>query len=194
VYWEQRYVNKKNSGAGSYGRLAQFKAAILNDFVADKQIKTVIEFGCGDGHQLSLAQYPNYTGIDVSAEAVRICKDLFSNDHSKLFYTLDHYNHLNLKAELTLSLDVIFHLVEDAVFENYMHRLFDASTKYVIIYSSNYEKYYAKHVRSRQFTNWIDFHVGKEWRLIKVIKNKFPYNKAHPEETSFSDFYIYEKL
>ena len=54
-YWEQRYVRKRTSGAGSYGRLAVHKAEVLNQFVTDNNIDTVVEFGCGDGNQLTLA-------------------------------------------------------------------------------------------------------------------------------------------
>ena len=38
------------------------------------------------------------------------------------------------RAELALSLDVIYHLVEDTVYESYMGQLFDSATKYVIVY------------------------------------------------------------
>ena len=32
-YWEERYKTGGNSGAGSYDRLAKFKAQIINDFI-----------------------------------------------------------------------------------------------------------------------------------------------------------------
>ncbi len=35
----------KNSGAGSYNELAEFKANVLNDFVRENDIQTVIEYG-----------------------------------------------------------------------------------------------------------------------------------------------------
>ena len=34
AYWEERYRRGGNSGAGSYGKLAEFKAEVINDFVA----------------------------------------------------------------------------------------------------------------------------------------------------------------
>src|ERR1041385_8036217 len=76
-YWEARYREGGNSGDGSYGRLASFKAQVLNDFVARNQIRSVVEFGCGDGNQLSLAQYPKYLGLDVSPTAVLNCAARF---------------------------------------------------------------------------------------------------------------------
>jgi len=67
-YWQQRYARGGNSGDGSYGKLADFKAEVLNEAVKELGITSVIEFGCGDGNQLTLANYPAYTGVDTSLE------------------------------------------------------------------------------------------------------------------------------
>ena len=47
-----------NSGAGSYNKIAIFKAKIMNQFVLENNIQHVIEFGFGDGAQLERAKYP----------------------------------------------------------------------------------------------------------------------------------------
>lgn len=49
-YWIRRYNKGRKSGAGSYGHLAAFKAGILNRFVRENEVKSVIEYGCGDGN------------------------------------------------------------------------------------------------------------------------------------------------
>jgi hypothetical protein len=36
-YWDQRYRTGGNSGAGSYGRLAEFKACFMNAFLDQHQ-------------------------------------------------------------------------------------------------------------------------------------------------------------
>jgi 2-polyprenyl-3-methyl-5-hydroxy-6-metoxy-1,4-benzoquinol methylase len=190
-YWKRRYTKGGNSGSGSYGYLAEFKAEILNNFVKQHQVQSVIEFGCGDGNQLTLANYPSYTGFDISEESIRLCKSKFANDPAKAFATLNNYN--NQKAELALSLDVIFHLTEDNVYQGYMERLFNASSKYVIIYSSNGQPKLAKpaaHVRHHKFTDWIE-NNKKEWKLLKFIPNKYPFDGT--EKTSFADFFVYQK-
>src|SRR5512139_2970605 len=76
-YWEERYRAGGNSGGGSYGRLAQFKADVLNGFVERHGVESVLELGCGDGHQLELARYPKYIGLDVSVTAIRQCAARF---------------------------------------------------------------------------------------------------------------------
>lgn len=85
-YWECRYEDGDTSGAGSYGRLAEFKAEVLNKFVKQHNIARVVEWGCGDGNQLSLAQYPRYIGFDVAHKSVEICRNKFKDDRSKSFH------------------------------------------------------------------------------------------------------------
>lgn len=192
AYWEKRYLRGKHSGAGSYGKLAEFKAAVLNEFVAKNQIGTVIEYGCGDGYQLSLANYPQYIGFDVSVTAVQSCRKLFANDATKTFREMRDYG--GETADLTLSLDVIYHLVEDEVYEAYMYRLFSSSNRFVVIYSSNCDglnRVEPKHIKHRRFSAWIEDNA-KDWKLIDHIPNKYPYTGIN-DEGSFSDFYIYER-
>lgn len=191
-YWAQRYDSGRNSGPGSYGHLAEFKAGILNMFVAENNVASIIEFGCGDGNQRTLAQYPAYTGYDVRPEVIAMCRERFRGDVSKQFFHIPEY--VGHKAELTSSLDVIYHLVEDDIFGEYMNRLFDASSRFVVIYSSNQDdsiEPVAAHVRHRLFSSWIDKNAP-HWRLMSRIPNPYPYN-GDSTTTSFADFYFYER-
>lgn len=194
-YWQRRYAEGGNSGAGSYGRLAVFKAEIINKFVKENNIFEIIEWGCGDGNQLKLAKYPIYIGFDISQKSIEICKKKFAGDDTKKFYCCNDNDFNNVyKGDLALSLDVIYHLVEDNVYEQYMRRLFSSSKKYVCIYSSNFEEQLAEHVKNRKFTDWIDKNEKEQWELIKVIYNRYPYLETSPNDTSWSDFYFYKKI
>lgn len=75
LFWEKRYAEGDDSGPGSYGRLAQFKADYINELVRSKNVKTVIE--CN-----RLAPLSQGPGIFVRGEisrlqdkAHRICED-----------------------------------------------------------------------------------------------------------------------
>ncbi len=192
-YWINRYNSGGNSGDGSYNNFAKFKAEIINAFVAEnKTIKTVIEYGCGDGNQLRLAKYPSYIGFDVSPKAVEICKKTFLNDSTKKFKLMENYS--DEIGDLILSLDVIYHLVEDSVFEAYMTRLFESSKKFVIIYSSNTDKKrenQAPHVRHRKFTKWIE-NNKPQWQLSKHVPNIY-FNNSDTKTGHSLDFFIYQK-
>lgn len=190
AFWKDRYALGGDSGVGSFGRLAEFKAEILNDFVRKQGVESVIEFGCGDGNQLALADYSRYAGYDISPEAIHLCREKFRDDDSKTFATMNEYR--GETAQLSLSVDVIYHLVEDAVYEAYMMRLFDAAEWYVVIYSSNRdEPGVVPQVRHRMFTDWITTHVP-QWRLREKIPNRYPYRSDYRRE-SFADFYIFDR-
>lgn len=190
-YWENRYRRGGNSGAGSLGRLAEFKAEVLNDFITQHEIASVIEFGSGDGNQLMLASYPSYIGVDVSETAIQSCRVLFAEDNTKIFLTLSDYD--GQRADLSLSLDVIFHLVEDLVFEGYMQTLFDSADRFVIVYASNRdEEHHAAHVRHRKFTDWVEAN-RPDFCLIHCIPNRFPFDTNDKDNTSFADFFVFEK-
>lgn len=196
-YWESRYESGGNSGAGSYGRLAKFKSTVLEEFIKEQDIENVIEFGCGDGNQLSVTEYPSYIGLDVSPTAIQMCMDKFEDDNSKSFFLYDSKsfvdNHGIFTSDLGISLDVIYHLTEDDIYRKYMEDLFSSSEKYVIIYAANTtETYgYSDHVKHRKFTNWVE-NNATDWVLSDVIDNKYPYNSSNPENTSLSDFYIFK--
>ena len=189
IYWEKRYQKNGTSGSGSYGALAAYKANILNKFVLDNLVKSVIEFGCGDGNQLKQYVFPAYIGFDVSITAIEKCAAIFKDDLSKSFFIYNSkvfVDHLSVfKADMCLSIDVIYHLLEDDVFEQYMHHLFSASEKYVIIYAWNVEAGKNLHVRYRKFTTWINVNING-WFLQQVIKNKDPQPAC--------DFFVYSKV
>lgn len=189
-YWERRYRAGMTSGAGSYGVLSEFKAEILNTFVSSHAVRSVIEFGCGDGNQLQLAAYPLYLGLDVSKTAIDRCRERFKGDDTKSFLWYDPSRTINianfLEADLTLSLDVIYHLIEDDIYWCHLRDLFSTSRRFVIIYSSDSEgKSMAPHVRHRPFTVDVtrDF---PDFRLIDRIANRYP-------QQSFCSFFIFER-
>jgi len=191
-YWEKRYASGGNSGVGSYNKFSEFKAQILNAFVVKHNVNSVIDFGCGDGNQLLLANYPAYIGLDVSPTVIESCKARFLTDTRKTFKVMSEYGEDT--ADLSLSLDVIYHLLEDEIFENYMRTLFKAANRYVIIYASDSEDNAGcegTHVRHRKFTKWIKENVSN-YKLIEHIPNKYPYEGDY-RTGSFADFYVYEK-
>jgi len=185
-YWEDRYRRGGDSGGGSYGDLARFKADVLNAFVERHAVRSVVEFGCGDGSQLGLVRYPSYLGVDASAEAVRICRDKYAADATKRFATLAEYD--GAKADMALSLDVIYHLVEDAVFEAHIRSVFAAGERWVAVYSTDTDEQkplQSPHVRHRRFTERVAA-TQPGWTLRETVPN------AHPK-LSQASFFFYER-
>ncbi|OJY86100.1 MAG: hypothetical protein BGP23_04705 [Lysobacterales bacterium 66-474] len=134
-YWEDRYRLGGESGEGSRGMNAEYKASVINRFIAEHDVRSLIEFGCGDGVQLDMFNASAYIGVDVSRTVIQQCRTRFSNDASKRFILTNDY--VGEGGDLSLSLDVIFHLVEDPVYNTYLERLFAAAERYVLIYSTS---------------------------------------------------------
>lgn len=197
-YWERHYADGGNSGDGSSGRLARAKAEVLNEFVSNNGIQSVIEFGCGDGQQLAMARYPTYLGLDVSSTVLRRTSALFTADRTKSFMHYDPTGFVDttgwLTADLALSLDVIYHLVEDETYETHLRHVFAASRRFVILYTSDADSLtilerMAPQVRHRPVVRDIEQRFT-EWELDERITNQYPY-KGTETDTSFADFFVY---
>ncbi len=188
AYWEQRYAEGGTSGAGSYHALARYKADVINQFVAKHDIRTVIDLGAGDGNQLSLLEVPRYLGLDISPTIVSRLRQRYSGDQSKEFqiYQPGVVRHEHLSATLALSLDVIYHLVEQAMYEEYMRDLFSAGERYVIIYSSDSDAgRTADHIYHRPFSKYVTANFP-DWTLQLALDN--------PHRTrTFASFFIYAR-
>ena len=98
---------------------------------------------------------------------------------------------------MAMSLDVIFHLVEDEIYESYMYKLFGAAEKLVLIYSSNVEQLCMNpfrrqtHVRHRQFEDWV-FEKAPCWKPVRKINNPYKLTSTTtPQTHSYADFYLY---
>ena len=196
-YWEVRYSSGGNSGEGSYGRLANFKASVLNTFIREHSLKSVIEFGCGDGNQLSLASYPLYIGLDVSRTIVKKCIAKFNSDNTKSFFLYDQECFADLShtflCDVALSLDVLYHLIEDNVYETYIKNLFSSSKQFVIIYAVNENiPRPSSHEHYRKFTSDVERLVFG-WELFEVVENEFKPSASAKLDVSNANFYIYRK-
>ena len=194
-YWDERYKLGGNSGSGSYSKLAKFKADVINNFIKKNKIEKSIDFGSGDGNNAKLYNVKKYLGVDISENAIKLTNKLFKHDNSKKFMTVSSFLENPETADLTMSLDVIYHLIEDNIFNDYMHRLVKSSNKFIIIYSSLRKdniNTQSTHVKHREFKEWISKNYPKI-TLIKKIENQFPFDEKNPNETSFSDFYIFTK-
>jgi hypothetical protein len=193
-YWRKRYASGGNSGAGSYGALADFKAASLNSFIAGHEISSATEYGSGDGNQLSLLQIKKYVGLDVSPVAIENLKVKFVGDSTKEFFAYDPDNFLpddSVRSEIALSMDVILHLTEDFRYEKYMSNLVASTTKYLGIFNTATEtqlEKMAQHNRYRDHRIWISARAI-DFREVKV--DLTPPELGYPANTGF---FFYERI
>jgi glycosyltransferase involved in cell wall biosynthesis len=213
-HWELNYANGGNSGEGSEGVEARWKASVLNEFLERERIQSSVELGAGDGVTLSYTtKHKSYTGYDVSYTTVKNLRAKYRGAEGREFV---HYDGGSLleelggrKWEMALSMEVIFHLVEDDVYYRYLENLFGMAEKWVVIMSSNcHEDIRLKgvlaqmrktgkwsggtctdpsaHVRHRAFlSDVLDRMDG--WVFVDWQKQAYP-------ELCFSDFYFFKRV
>ena len=192
-YWEDRYSRGKTSGSGSYGRLAQYKADFLNKLIEDNQISSILDLGCGDGNQLTLLRDVTYVGVDVSDTVLSTIRARFADRPNCTFVHMNDLAQVD-RLDLAMSNDVIYHLVEDEVFERYMRSLFGHARRYVVVYSSNHDKSaHSSHVRHRKFTDFVSKEIS-DWVLVQSEPNPYPWDPANSSETSFASFHVFKSL
>lgn len=175
-FWERRYQHGGNSGEGSMGDNARFKADFLNLFVRDNEVESVIEWGCGDGRQLALSEYPQYVGLDVSETAVELCRHRMADRLEYEFDSLppaDGWQYLGY--DLSLSIDVAYHLPNNQVFAQHLRDVFDASVRWAIIYTTDLLRLApypesSEHVLHRHVVNFVFTHFH-DWDLASLTYN-----------------------
>ena len=187
-YWDDRYNRGGTSGDGSYGILADFKAGVINKYLKDNNINSVIEFGCGDGNQLGLIDYKDYLGVDISSEAVKRCRKKYRGEKNKKFsiYKPGAKSLKNLSCDLVVCLDVLYHIIDENDFINTLNDIFTISAKHIIVYTilEKPKIQLSEHLIFRDIEEYKQ--IYKEYDIKEIIKQKY-------KEESMADFVIFEK-
>lgn len=183
-YWERRYRDGRTSGAGSEGDEGAYKAAYLSKFIADHDVKTVVDWGCGDGQVLELVDLHGayYRGMDISPTIV----DRMTVKFPLLDFSVPtrRGRHVGSPFDLALSFDVLFHLPDEVDYTDYLGQLFGSAEKFVMIYSTNYAGgRTARHVYRREFTPDVA-ELFPDWELTTV---------ETPLREGLASFFVYEK-
>lgn len=107
LFWNYRYSTNPalGSGVGSRGDVAEYKYKLLKMLAIEAQ-NDVLDVGCGDLEILGRFNIPNYTGVDVSTEALNRAKDKYPN--------LSFYSYISQKesvesSDMVVCLDVAIH-------------------------------------------------------------------------------------
>ncbi len=92
---------------------------------------------------------------------------------------------------MKLFLDVIYYLVEDHVFEEYMAKLYSAARRYMAILSPDdvaAGAALAPHVRFRKYSEWVKADTGDHWNVKKIMLNPHHLKKERPKRILFHIF------
>jgi len=109
---------KKWGDMQEFGPIHRHTRRITLNILKKIKFNTVLDAGCGIGFMLNcIKKYFNpvsLTGIDISEEAINICKSIYPN---YIFYVKDlQKESLNQKFDLIICMDVIEHIENDSEF------------------------------------------------------------------------------
>jgi 2-polyprenyl-3-methyl-5-hydroxy-6-metoxy-1,4-benzoquinol methylase len=133
LFWSFRYscFPEVGSGVGSRGEILQQKKQLLDSVVPLFYDKGVLEVGCGDLETSREFAFRNYTGYDLSSEALAIAK-LKRPDwrfvQGSLSGSGDHP-----QADLVICLDVLIHQKKPEDYHNLIAGLVSATRQRLIV-------------------------------------------------------------
>ena len=172
-YWDRRYRKGVGSGAGSRGLEAREKAEIVNHIIRRAGIQSVLDVGVGDGVVSEMIDAPaGYVGYDISETAISLCREMMPD---RTFTT-------TLPAgdfDLIISMDVIFHLVNEDDYQAHLALLFGPSPEIgrraVLVYATNHDERGAAHVLHRKWTNDVPptWSLTAQWRSRSDKRKSF---------------------
>ncbi len=136
LFWSYRYATNPElgSGVGSRGGVAQYKLKLLKNIGLEKQ-KSVLDVGCGDLEIVKNLSFENYTGVDISAQAVVNGKTKFPQFN---FYNFELEKEKITNADTVICLDVLIHQPKKQNYDELIKFVTTKANKRVVI--SGYEK------------------------------------------------------
>lgn len=181
-YWERRYARGGNSGAGSRGREADYKAERVSQILGRYRIRSLLDLGAGDGYVAArlLLGDCHYLGVEPSDSARALAR--IAAPHLEFVPSIPARPAPGF--DCCLSMDVVFHLLDDAQTAAYFAELFGWSDRYVLIYGTcaPSPRPTAPHVRHH---DWRPF-VPREFKPL-------PITIPPPRGTDFKTFYLLER-
>jgi Methyltransferase domain len=132
-FWNQRYIEdpEKGSGPGSRGENLNLKQNLVHSVIAEYQVKTILDIGCGDIAALRSLDIQSYVGIDISDVIVE------RNRHLKpawQFVCADLNGPYDPPpAELVLCLDVLIHQKSRQHYLTILSKVLAATEKVALI-------------------------------------------------------------
>ena len=109
--WDTEDGVKGTSGSGSSPKNAKIYIEFLKDFLTSKQIKSVVDLGCGDWQISQLIDWKGiqYKGVDVASNVIERNKMLYASENIS-FVRADGIDNVLPKADLLICKDVLQHL------------------------------------------------------------------------------------
>jgi SAM-dependent methyltransferase len=136
TFWEWRYRShpELGSGVGSRGTSLNEKRQMLVNVLNMIRPNSTLDVGSGDAEATRGLAIPNYTGIDLSNEAIRLASAARPLDTFHVGTLVDY----PLEADLTICQDVLIHQSDEPTYRDLVRRLLLSARRALLI--SGYEQ------------------------------------------------------
>ena len=136
LFWNYRYATNPAlvSGMESREDVAKYKLRLLRNIGIEKD-DSILDVGCGDLEIVKRLSLKNYTGMDISTEAVAKGKITFPNFS---FYDFDIEKHKAEKTDTVICLDVLVHQPNLKKYTELIDFITDKAINRIVV--SGYEK------------------------------------------------------
>lgn len=119
IYTEKLWARDSHmlSGKGSYGEWADKFVHWINLFIANNNINSIVDIGCGDfniGSKIC-KQVTQYYALDVSQEIIKINQNRFKHLNNVHFIQIDACKDKLPKADLIILKEVLQHLTNTQI-------------------------------------------------------------------------------
>ena len=135
TYWDFRYAVYPNigSGLGSRGEHLQVKRQCVYPVISWFRNDAILDVGCGDLEVMREADATRYTGVDMSEEAVALCRA------KRPDWQFHHGAIQDLPCDfaLTLCMDVLIHQPTREAYDSLVNAIVDHSADTVLIGAYN---------------------------------------------------------
>lgn len=185
--WGTNADGKGHSGEGSTIEKTKIYRFFLEDFIAEHQIKSIVDYGCGDWESTQLVNLEgiNYTGVDIVKPVIENNIAKYGSPTVKFVHA--NGNEIDLpKADLLICKDVLQHLPNSAIHKfitqipKYKYCLITNDVDALTLSSSNIDTY-AGNWRSIDLTRppfnvkgvkVLTFPAGLTTKQVLLIVNK----------------------
>lgn len=194
-FWNERYLMGGNSGKGSRGKKRRIKWEHIKKLIGTFQ--SVIDVGCGDlafwdnrfAKKIMTQSGFNYVGIDYSEVIINKNRDRYQE--FKFICTGSNLLVPHLKADVVICFDLLFHLLDEAVFVETIKNLSKYSRNWIVIgtWINSPKQYNTAYQEFRQLENYLEVFHKESFELIEPpirygngINAIYFFQKVMPEE------------
>jgi autotransporter strand-loop-strand O-heptosyltransferase len=187
-FWNTIYTDNKygwwgaesKSGEGSEGMFAEYKRGLIETIISKYDIKSIIDFGCGDFNWMSrVNKLPDYLGIDIVRSLVDSHNKAYGSTDKKFVYGntanvqfhQDFIKNYGTEYDIGILFDILGHQLWDEIENTLDFILHKLNLKYVLATSQpNYNENYWKEKVSRNESVNIEIHPLMISRGFEIVE------------------------